>query len=210
MIANLKKDNATLRNRIDTEVGLEKLMKYENSLKEAEKRNQELIREIKALQRIQSEQGKALEKMTTENDYVSKIKGLMDELRMAKEKIKEMEEKQKKDEKTMKGQFEHMMRLQEKCKELKASLTSGGANSEGETAGAGKKKKGGSLLDEREAMIADLKDKLLQAEKNKEILQKSADSATKSLRVEKARCDAAIKEMNAKMEKLEIELREKT
>jgi predicted RNase H-like nuclease (RuvC/YqgF family) len=111
MIANLKKDNATLRNRIDTEVGLEKLMKYENSLKEAEKRNQELIREIKALQRIQSEQGKALEKMTTENDYVSKIKGLMDELRMAKEKIKEMDEKQKKDEKTMKGQFEHMMKL---------------------------------------------------------------------------------------------------
>ena len=39
MIANLKKDNNTLRNRIDTEVGLEKLMKYENSLKEAEKRN---------------------------------------------------------------------------------------------------------------------------------------------------------------------------
>lgn len=39
MIANLKKDNATLRNRMDTEVGLEKLMKYENALKEAEKRN---------------------------------------------------------------------------------------------------------------------------------------------------------------------------
>ena len=37
---------------MDTEVGLEKLMKYENALKEAEKRNQELIREIKALQRI--------------------------------------------------------------------------------------------------------------------------------------------------------------
>ena len=34
-----------------------------------------------------------MEKMTTENDYVSKIKGLMDELRMAKEKIKEMDEK---------------------------------------------------------------------------------------------------------------------
>jgi DNA repair exonuclease SbcCD ATPase subunit len=120
MINNLKKDNSTLRNRIDTEVGLEKLMKYENSLKEAEKRNQELLREIKALQRIQTEQGKALEKMTTENDYVGKIKGLMDELRMAKEKIKEMEEKMKKDEKTMKSQFEHMMKLQEKCKELKS------------------------------------------------------------------------------------------
>jgi TolA-binding protein len=78
------------------------------------------LREIKALQRIQTEQGKALEKMTTENDYVGKIKGLMDELRMAKEKIKEMEEKMKKDEKTMKSQFEHMMKLQEKCKELKS------------------------------------------------------------------------------------------
>jgi hypothetical protein len=55
MIANLKKDNATLRNRMDTEVGLDKLMKYENALKEAEKRNNELIREIKALQRIQNE-----------------------------------------------------------------------------------------------------------------------------------------------------------
>jgi hypothetical protein len=108
--------------------------------------------------------------MTTENDYVSKIKNLMDELRMAKEKIKEMEEKQKKDEKTMKGQFEHMMRLQEKCKELKSSLVGGGANSEGETSAVGKKKKSGSILDERESMIADLKDKLLQSEKNKEIL----------------------------------------
>jgi hypothetical protein len=52
MIANLKKDNVMLRSRMDTEVGLEKLMRYENALKEAEKRNQELIREIKALQRI--------------------------------------------------------------------------------------------------------------------------------------------------------------
>lgn len=58
--------------------------------------------------------------MTTENDYVAKIKGLMDELRLAKERIKEMEEKMKKDEKTMKSQFEHMMKLQEKCKELKS------------------------------------------------------------------------------------------
>ena len=31
MIANLKKDNATLRSKMDTEVGLDKLMKYENA-----------------------------------------------------------------------------------------------------------------------------------------------------------------------------------
>jgi hypothetical protein len=108
--------------------------------------------------------------MTTENDYVSKIKALMDELRMAKEKIKEMDEKQKKDEKTMKGQFEHMMKLQEKCKELKTSLVGGGA-SEGEVSMVGKKKKG-TAIDDKDKEIEELKDRLLQAEKNKEIYQK--------------------------------------
>ncbi len=91
----------------------------------------------------------------------------MDELRMAKEKIKEMEEKQKKDEKTMKGQFEHMMKLQEKCKELKSSLIGGGG---GETESLPKKGKGAGSMDDREKTIDDLKDKLLQSEKNKEIL----------------------------------------
>lgn len=158
MIANLKKDNSTLRNKIDTEVGLEKLMKYENSLKEAEKRNQELIREIKALQRIQSEQGKALEKMTTENDYVSKIKALMDELRMAKETIKTMEEKQKKDEKTMKSQFEHMMKLQEKCKELKAQAL-GVAPTSG-LGVAGVKAKPVGAPEDKDQKILDLQDRL--------------------------------------------------
>ena len=113
------------------------------------------------MQRIQSEQGKALEKMTTENDYVAKIKALMDELRMAKEKIKEMDEKQKKDEKTMKGQFEHMMKLQEKCKELKSSIVGGGNGSEADLATIGGKKKKGTALDDKDKQIEELKDKLL-------------------------------------------------
>lgn len=44
----------------------------------------------------------------------------MDELRIAREKVKELENKQKKDEKTVKSQFDHMIKLQEKCRELKA------------------------------------------------------------------------------------------
>jgi hypothetical protein len=35
----------------------------------------------------------------------------MDELRIAREKVKELEAKQKKDEKTLKGQFDHMNKL---------------------------------------------------------------------------------------------------
>jgi len=84
----------------------------------------------------------------------------MDELRMAKEKIKEMEEKQIKDEKTMKGQFEHMMKLQEKCKELKSSLIGGGGGG-GESESLPKKGKGAGSMDDREKTIDDLKDKLL-------------------------------------------------
>ena len=61
-----------------------------------------------------------MEKISNQNDYVQKIKSLMDELKFTKEKLKEVDEKQRKEEKTMRSQFEHMIRLEEKCKELKA------------------------------------------------------------------------------------------
>lgn len=75
---NLKKENYSLRQRIDTDAGVEKQMQLEANLREAEKRNTELMREIKALQKIQNDQGKALEKITNTNDYVQKITTLMD------------------------------------------------------------------------------------------------------------------------------------
>lgn len=49
---NLKKENYSLRQRIDTDAGVEKQMQLEANLREAEKRNTELMREIKALQKI--------------------------------------------------------------------------------------------------------------------------------------------------------------
>ncbi|CDW76996.1 UNKNOWN [Stylonychia lemnae] len=92
-ILNLKKEVQSLRQRLDTDSGIEKQMKLESNLKEAEKRNQELMREIKALQKIQNEQGKALDKITNSNDYINKIKNLMDELKLTKERLKDFEEK---------------------------------------------------------------------------------------------------------------------
>lgn len=56
---------------------------------------------------------------------MTKIKALMDELRLAREKLKTLEAKQQKDEKTVKSQFDHMIKLQEKCKELKATALGG-------------------------------------------------------------------------------------
>jgi hypothetical protein len=105
--------------------------------------------------------------MTTENDYVTKIKNLMDELRIAREKIKDLETKQKKDEKTVKSQFDHMIKLQEKCRELK-SITNGGSD------GAGKMSL--PIDADKDKTIEELKEKLLSAEKNKEILQKATET----------------------------------
>lgn len=136
--------------------------------------------------------------MTTENDYVTKIKNLMDELRIAREKIKDLENKQKKDEKTVKSQFDHMIKLQEKCRELKATATGGDG-------------KGGLPIElDKEKQIDELKDKLLQAEKNKEIMQSARDSEINKNRMMRSRYEAQLKELNAKIEKLEVELREKT
>lgn len=45
----------------------------------------------------------------------------MDELKYAKEKIKDLEENKRREEKTVKSQFDHMIKLQEKCKELQAN-----------------------------------------------------------------------------------------
>lgn len=123
----------------------------------------------------------------------------MDELRLAKEKIKELEEKQKKDEKTVKSQFEHMMRLQERCKDLKSQVTTGVV-----------KHKPIPGIEDKDKTIDDLRDKLLQAEKNREIIQQSRDSEAKAARLIKGKLDAQIKELNIKIEKLEQELREKT
>lgn len=58
--------------------------------------------------------------MTNQNDYVSKIRNLMDELRVAKERLRDLDEKQRREEKTVKSQFDHLIRLEEKCKELKS------------------------------------------------------------------------------------------
>ena len=85
----------------------------------------------------------------------------------------------KKDEKTMKSQFEHMMKLQEKCKELKAQAL-GQVPASSSLGVPGVKAKGAlgppATADEKEKLIFEIQDKLTQAEKNKEIMQQAKES----------------------------------
>lgn len=67
-----------MRMLVDTEAGLERVQTMDADLKEAERRNQELVREVKTLQKIQNDQSKALEKISNTNEYSSKLKTLLD------------------------------------------------------------------------------------------------------------------------------------
>jgi septal ring factor EnvC (AmiA/AmiB activator) len=58
--------------------------------------------------------------------------------------------------------------------------------------------------------VQELQDKLLQAEREKEIISKAKEAEVKTGRIQRARLEAQIKELNTKIEKLEYELREKS
>lgn len=75
--------------------------------------------EIKGLQKVQKDQGKALEKFQ-DTGVISPLdyKNLIDELKHTKETLRLMEDRQRKDEKNHKSQFDHMMKLEDKIKQL--------------------------------------------------------------------------------------------
>ena len=85
----------------------------EEKLKEAERKNQELVRELKVLQRIQSDQGKALEKITNETENPMKVKQLAEEVRIGKERTRDLEEKLRKEERNSMQIHDYMIKLEE-------------------------------------------------------------------------------------------------
>ena len=94
----------------------------EEKLKEAERKNQELVRELKVLQRIQSDQGKALEKITNETENPLKVKQLAEEVRIGKERTRDLEEKLRKEERNSMQIHDYMIKLEETCRDLKSKL----------------------------------------------------------------------------------------
>ena len=57
--------------------------------------------------------------MANENDYPSKIKTLVEEVRYAKDKIRELEEKSRREERNGRQMQEYMVKLEETCREIK-------------------------------------------------------------------------------------------
>jgi hypothetical protein len=60
--------------------------------------------------------------MSNEYEYPAKIKQLVEEIRFAKDKIKELEEKSRKDSKTAMMALEYRVKLEEACRDLKLKI----------------------------------------------------------------------------------------
>lgn len=95
----------------------------ENKLKESERLNKEYQLEIKAMQRIQMQQSKALEQITNENDFSGKVQTLQNELRIVKEQNRQFRQKLYDTEKNNQRMHQTMMSLEETVRELRAAAS---------------------------------------------------------------------------------------
>jgi hypothetical protein len=66
-------------------------MQLETRLREGLQEKSELEKKVKELERQHKDQGKALEKMSNEEEFQAKMKIIVDELRVWKEKVKRIE-----------------------------------------------------------------------------------------------------------------------
>jgi hypothetical protein len=76
---------------VDDLSGVDRLLQLENKLREGLAEKSELEKKVKELERQHKDQGKALEKMSNEEEFQAKMKILVDELRVWKEKVKKIE-----------------------------------------------------------------------------------------------------------------------
>jgi chromosome segregation ATPase len=95
---------------------VDRLLQLENRLRDGLLEKVELEKKVKELERQHKEQGKVLEKMANEEEFQAKMKSLVDELRVWKEKVKRLEMQQEKEEQTRKSQAEKIKQVQEENK----------------------------------------------------------------------------------------------
>lgn len=109
----------------DSQNTKETVAQMTEKLKEIETHNEEMLKEIKILKRKQQNWGKALIQLNQGSDYERKIKYLSDEIRASKQKIKDMEGSLEKKSMAAKSQFEQMLQLDHKYREMKGHYLRG-------------------------------------------------------------------------------------
>lgn len=123
-IARYKKEIASMKKQLDGNLNDERVTALENQSKYLSGRIRELEAENESLQKIESEQKKALEEVQNAQNYKQRMQSLQQESRTLKERYRELLQKQKQDEKILKDQHERCVMLEEKTRKLHALVKS--------------------------------------------------------------------------------------
>eukprot|EP00347_Sterkiella_histriomuscorum_P006842 403351223 len=189
----LQREVNSWKTKYDNDANAQNYIKLENSLKDQERKNQELMKEVKALERIQNQQGKALSQQNYKKEFQEESQSQLDELKAALNKIRDLEEKRVKDEQTHKKQFDHMIKLEEKIKQLNGTVP----------------KKQDQDFTEIVKQVDDLTNILQQVERAKEIAEKQRDQEIKKFKKLKKDTDTEISQLKSENDKLSRLVREK-
>lgn len=107
-----KREIESLKLRIDEISQVDKMLDMEQDLKDNKQACLDLKKQIKDLEKMSKDKGKALERLTDGDDYNYKIRNMIDEIRMWKEKIKHREEVYDRNENTVQLQGERMSAIE--------------------------------------------------------------------------------------------------
>eukprot|EP00743_Colponemidia_sp_Colp-15_P003951 GILK01004262.1.p1 GENE.GILK01004262.1~~GILK01004262.1.p1 ORF type:complete len:520 (-),score=147.75 GILK01004262.1:259-1818(-) len=187
-----RKDIAAMKKQITDSANLERVVKLDNQLKEKELLLAQLQDENKSLQKIQREQSKALEQATAAGDVPAKLRSVLEDLRVSKERLRELQAAKARDEKVMKAQHEQFVNLEEKCRKLTAAIKSKKGDEEPKTAAP-----------------TVTEDQLQSLEKEIRILKDSKKSDEKKYKIKFQQSLSDIKELRLQIETLTVQLREK-
>jgi uncharacterized coiled-coil DUF342 family protein len=121
-LALLRKENEALKAKLSDKASFARQTELEDKLKERDLEIAGLKKELRSMQRIQDGQGKALKRVIEDNEYTLKIQTLVEELRVAREKIVKLEEKAAREERNCSAAHERMIMLEERCRDLNRVL----------------------------------------------------------------------------------------
>lgn len=119
-----EKEIESLQRRIDEISQVDKMLDSEQLLKEYNTQWADLRKQIKDLEKLSKDKGKALEKLTDGDDYNYKIRNMIDEVRMWKEKIKHRQDIYEKNENGLELKSDRMNTLEKENQSLMEQIQS--------------------------------------------------------------------------------------
>lgn len=121
-IVSYQKEMQQLQDKIESLQGVDNMLSTEHAVVESKEMTHKLTRKIKDLEKVNKDQGLALQKITDGDEYQYKIRNLVDEIRMWKDKCRTIDDQGVKQENTLELQKERMQKLQKDNDKLEKKI----------------------------------------------------------------------------------------